>query len=325
MLAIRGISDIVGLKRDDAWKVYAARSAAAFARAYLRTTPIPPSSDVRPGSSPDGAPHSEAVHEALSPTPAVPDAFFKTCVVPRSTGHNRVPRCAWLLEITPRSETDRSRAELHDALVNSMVVEDMQNFGRTARWPRLLRLPEAIQETHVDGRQVWRHEYETARNNVGEEFLSLDPRARVVFRRDSLWDVEHLAIDLDQLAHDLAVVVLLGENLLTRVGLTDGFELSVKVRTSQPAPGTIAHLNRLTAEQPHRTAVLRKREIAKVTRFAPDALRERAGLLDALKRAIDRTANEFDLEPSALRNDGPPFLSITRASVERLVAGFPFP
>jgi nucleoside phosphorylase len=40
MLAIRGISDIVGLKREERWTQYACASAAAFARAYLRTTPI---------------------------------------------------------------------------------------------------------------------------------------------------------------------------------------------------------------------------------------------------------------------------------------------
>jgi nucleoside phosphorylase len=40
MLAIRGISDIVGLKRADAWTTYACASAAAFTRAFLRTRPI---------------------------------------------------------------------------------------------------------------------------------------------------------------------------------------------------------------------------------------------------------------------------------------------
>ncbi|MCG3117993.1 MAG: 5'-methylthioadenosine/S-adenosylhomocysteine nucleosidase [bacterium] len=40
MLAIRGISDIVGFKRDERWTQYACASAAAFARAYLLTTPI---------------------------------------------------------------------------------------------------------------------------------------------------------------------------------------------------------------------------------------------------------------------------------------------
>jgi nucleoside phosphorylase len=44
MLAIRGISDIVGLKRHDAWTKYACASAAQFTQAYLRTTPVPPAS-----------------------------------------------------------------------------------------------------------------------------------------------------------------------------------------------------------------------------------------------------------------------------------------
>jgi nucleoside phosphorylase len=39
MLAIRGISDIVGLKRSGAWTKYACASAAAFTRAFLRTRP----------------------------------------------------------------------------------------------------------------------------------------------------------------------------------------------------------------------------------------------------------------------------------------------
>ena len=41
MLPIRGISDIVGLKRADAWTRFACASAAAFARAFLRTRPVP--------------------------------------------------------------------------------------------------------------------------------------------------------------------------------------------------------------------------------------------------------------------------------------------
>ena len=41
MLSIRGLSDIVGFKRQDAWTKYACASAAAFTRAYLRTQPVP--------------------------------------------------------------------------------------------------------------------------------------------------------------------------------------------------------------------------------------------------------------------------------------------
>lgn len=40
MLSIRGISDIVGLKRQDDWTKYACESAASFAAAYLRTAPV---------------------------------------------------------------------------------------------------------------------------------------------------------------------------------------------------------------------------------------------------------------------------------------------
>jgi len=47
MLVIRGISDIVGLKRSDAWTQYACASAAAFTRAFLRTRPVDPSAGAR--------------------------------------------------------------------------------------------------------------------------------------------------------------------------------------------------------------------------------------------------------------------------------------
>lgn len=42
VLAIRGISDIVGFKRHPNWTAYACHSAAAFAYAFLKTKPIPP-------------------------------------------------------------------------------------------------------------------------------------------------------------------------------------------------------------------------------------------------------------------------------------------
>jgi formylglycine-generating enzyme required for sulfatase activity/nucleoside phosphorylase len=41
-LSIRGLSDVVGLKRDHAWTEYACHSAAAFMRAFLLTHPISP-------------------------------------------------------------------------------------------------------------------------------------------------------------------------------------------------------------------------------------------------------------------------------------------
>lgn len=44
VLAIRGISDIVGYKRNPMWTAYACRTAASLAKALLRTGPIEPSS-----------------------------------------------------------------------------------------------------------------------------------------------------------------------------------------------------------------------------------------------------------------------------------------
>jgi nucleoside phosphorylase len=41
-LAIRGISDVIGFKRDPEWTMYACETAAAFARAFLLTQPIDP-------------------------------------------------------------------------------------------------------------------------------------------------------------------------------------------------------------------------------------------------------------------------------------------
>lgn len=51
MLAIRGISDLVGLQRSEDWTKYACASAAAFARAYLRTQPVQPRSPSESGGS----------------------------------------------------------------------------------------------------------------------------------------------------------------------------------------------------------------------------------------------------------------------------------
>jgi nucleoside phosphorylase len=48
MLSIRGLSDIVGYKRDDAWTKYACASAAGFTRAYLRTRPVPLRESTKP-------------------------------------------------------------------------------------------------------------------------------------------------------------------------------------------------------------------------------------------------------------------------------------
>lgn len=44
MLAVRGISDVVGLRRSDEWTKYACQTAAAATKAYLSTQPVEPKS-----------------------------------------------------------------------------------------------------------------------------------------------------------------------------------------------------------------------------------------------------------------------------------------
>jgi nucleoside phosphorylase len=59
MLSIRGLSDIVGLKRQDAWTKYACASAAAFACGYLRTRPVWVRQSPRPEADPGAALHRD--------------------------------------------------------------------------------------------------------------------------------------------------------------------------------------------------------------------------------------------------------------------------
>jgi nucleoside phosphorylase len=75
MLAIRGISDIVGLKRADAWTKYACASAAAFTRVFLRTRPIEPCSDAAACTSTEpkrdsAKPLTQPQSRTISPSPA---------------------------------------------------------------------------------------------------------------------------------------------------------------------------------------------------------------------------------------------------------------
>lgn len=86
MLAIRGISDLVGLKRSDAWTKYACASAAAFAVAYLRTDPVPPKvaggTGDRGGARPS-APTADDIYTNLMPVEAYPRAIY---VAPATVG-----------------------------------------------------------------------------------------------------------------------------------------------------------------------------------------------------------------------------------------------
>ncbi len=77
-LSIRGISDIVGFKRNPAWTQYACHSAAAFALALMQTRPFEPSSPSEPEAH--GAPREQP--RAHMESPPAPDVNPYNCSSP---------------------------------------------------------------------------------------------------------------------------------------------------------------------------------------------------------------------------------------------------
>lgn len=75
MLSIRGLSDIVGLKRHDAWTRYACASAAGFTRAYLRTRPVPLREPPKPPDGPVPALPQDSVEEPEHHASEVEECF----------------------------------------------------------------------------------------------------------------------------------------------------------------------------------------------------------------------------------------------------------
>jgi nucleoside phosphorylase len=126
MLAIRGISDIVGLKRADAWTKYACASAAAFTRAFLRTRPV----ELEPGMS-DAV---ESSHAATETEPA-PARHASRAVSPR-TEEGRLTREELLVRL---SKLLPSQFELVLSLAN---IPHAHLPGTTA--PRATRAVEAV-------------------------------------------------------------------------------------------------------------------------------------------------------------------------------------
>jgi len=74
MLSIRALSDIVGFRRQDSWTKYACASAAAFARAYLRTRPVPLRVELPAGEAPAQV-LEKAEEGSVDPASDVEEAF----------------------------------------------------------------------------------------------------------------------------------------------------------------------------------------------------------------------------------------------------------
>jgi nucleoside phosphorylase len=105
MLSIRGLSDIVGFKRQDAWTKYACASAAAFTRGYLKTQPVPMRESPRPPAGPLPALHHDNSGEAAEHPAAELQESFANLIPLRhfpdklyiAPAHSKTRKQAWFL------------------------------------------------------------------------------------------------------------------------------------------------------------------------------------------------------------------------------------
>ena len=304
-LLVRGVSDLIDDKQaqsDRKWQPIAAANAAAFAFHVLGV--------FRPVSAASAGPmRDQAAPSPEGPTPK-PDAFLPSSIAqPHSEQHY-----AWQFELESLAGSiDLTKTEMHAALLGAVVVQDIRDHGRTARWPRLLRLPNPDHDTLPDGLQRWRLRYDREHDSeAGEEHLALGEHGRLIFQRDTLCDGE-MIVDMGLLAFDLVVHAGLGVRLLSRLGAVGGFRLTARLRVSSPR-GAAAKFSHGFQEERAGAAWLRKPELAGTTHFPPDALSAKPLFVETCKRSLDRVANEFALEPR-FAGSGPPFLAVSLESI----------
>ena len=155
-----------------------------------------------------------------------------------------------------------TRTELHEALIDSVVYENQHDYGREARWPRLLRLPGVAPKVITGGRVAWQHVYRTGVVNVmGDEQLTLSPDGEILFQRATISDVDLLTIDFPDLTFDTLVFLTMTSRLVAKYAQKS---LTVELRLYAPVEGRecVAHFNsQIGAEQPHRLAYLAKSKV----------------------------------------------------------------
>ena len=141
MLSIRGLSDIVGLKRHDAWTKYACAAAAAFARGYLRTQPVQVRESpeltsavtVLPRESAEGGPDPrtadlEEGFANLIPLRLFPDSLYVAPALSKTI------KQSWFLinKGVPAKSTDRVSGAwtLHENNLYSLVDPELSRLKR---------------------------------------------------------------------------------------------------------------------------------------------------------------------------------------------------
>jgi len=309
MLAIRGISDIVGFKRDDDWTAYACRSAAQMARAYLRTKPVEPRGNptVARGSG-SGARQSSSKQwkaSALSPGQSAAD---------QTSDSGRV---VWKLMLEP-PDFGGTKTELYSALTEAVMTYDLRNAKRRARWPRLLVMPETVRSTDADGTTLWAHSYAREENCPrGTEQLRLRPRGQIMFQRSSFSDASGpVAVDFGDMAFDVVLFVAFASRYAWRLGLSGHVDARISLSAVH---GARAVFQGALAPTETGTASLTASVVEGTARISTQDYASRTMLIDVALRLLDRVANEFTVGSSPVGPNGH-FLSVARASLEALVS-----
>lgn len=229
----------------------------------------------------------------------------------------------WLFSAKLVSHSPRTKTELHDALMGSLVEQDA-DFQRRTRWPRLLRLSEVQVESAAVG-TLWRFAYRTgAANEAGDEQLMMYRDGSLSFQRAMFWDVEAPGLDFGALAFDCTVFMKFAGRYAAKLGASS-LTIDLRVSTPRGAKELLAMFTTqpANAEQPDRVGRLRHplTQTNVGTISLPAAKVNDTEVAQSAKRLLDGIANEFELESSAFSSGGPPFLAIDVNSLAALARG----
>lgn len=234
---------------------------------------------------------------------------------------------SWRLSAELSEPFSGTKAELHQALIDGAVSYDLDNYQRTGSWPRVLVLPGARRGKLADGTVTWAHDYTgTVQNQAGDEQFSVEMGGNLAFQRDVFFDSDDLVLDFGLLAHDVMCFLVFTGRYLEQIGRTSGVvKIDVRIPESLKRVVALFHAFRVVEpDQPERQARLHGiLELGGRVAIASGKVASGAAVAAAAKSLLDRVANEFELEPSALGFHGsadPGFMSINLNSLVRLAS-----
>ena len=132
MLSIRGLSDIIGLKRNDAWTKYACSATAAFAAAYLRTQPV----EIKQLAAGDGKGSKSTNVDETDFAGAIEESFAniillrhfpETLYVAPAHANTRAALWALLNENAPPKGKEKGKG--NEFIPNAWTVHDKMFYG----------------------------------------------------------------------------------------------------------------------------------------------------------------------------------------------------